>query len=185
MSRRPLALARLAAVYALVALMLAFARPTALHVAAGSLLLLVGEALRVWAAGHLVKNVRLVTSGPYRYTRNPLYLGRLLVFTGLCVMSRLPFGASWWLLVGGYVVFFGYYFPRKERVEPGRLRTLHGEAFDAYRRQVPALLPGRRAYDDGAERRWSIVCMLANREHWMVAALAAVVTFLLWRSYSP
>jgi len=181
---RPLGLARLAAIYLLVAVVLAFARPTPAHLTAGSILLALGEALRVWAAGHLIKNERLVTSGPYRYTRNPLYLGRLLIFTGLCVMSRLPFGASWWLLLAGYGVFFGYYLPRKERVEPARLRELHGEALDAYRREVPALFPYRPAYVGDSEKRWTLACALDNREHWMVGALAALVGLLLWRTYS-
>jgi len=181
---RPLGLVRLASIYLLVAVVLAFARPTPVHLTTGSILLALGEVLRVWAAGHLVKNERLVTSGPYRYTRNPLYLGRLLIFAGLCVMSRLPFWASWWLLLAGTTVFFGYYLPRKERVEPARLRELHGEAFDAYRRAVPALFPCRRAYADDSGRRWTLATALDNREHWMVGALGAVVGFLFWRSYS-
>ena len=49
---------------------------------------LAGLALRAWAAGHLAKNERLATSGPYAYTRNPLYLGTLLVAAGLVVGSR-------------------------------------------------------------------------------------------------
>lgn len=180
---RYLALARLVAAYALVAVMLALARPTLWHVAAGAIFVVAGEALRVWSAGHLIKNEMLVTSGPYRYTRNPLYLGRLLIFTGLCVMVRLPYGASWLLLLGGWAVFFGYYLPRKERVEPDRLRHLYGDAYERYYREVPALLPVRGAWNRGAPGRWSAARARRNREHWMVVGLAAVVAFLLWRAY--
>ena len=67
-----------------------------------------GEAVRFWAAGHLLKTQELVTSGPYRYTRNPLYLGRLLIFTGLCVMAQMPWQANWIVLVLGYAVFFDH-----------------------------------------------------------------------------
>ena len=181
---RRLAVVRLVVVYALVGTMLALARPAPLRAWPGAALVLIGEAIRVWAAGHLVKNERLVTSGPYAYTRNPLYLGRLCIFVGLCVMLRLPYEASWPVLIVGLGVFFGYYLPRKERVEPDRLRELHGEAFERYRRAVPALLPRVGAWDGNDRQPWSAARALTNREHWMVALLAVIVAFVFWRSYS-
>jgi protein-S-isoprenylcysteine O-methyltransferase Ste14 len=181
---RPLAFIRLVAIYAAVGAMLALARPAPLRVWPGAALVLVGEAIRVWAAGHLVKNERLVTSGPYAHVRNPLYLGRLCIFAGLCVMLRLPYEAGWLVLIVGLGVFFGYYLPRKERVEPDRLRELHGEAFESYRREVPALVPRFRAWDGADRQPWSAARALANREHWMVALLTGIVAFALWLGYS-
>ena len=179
----PLAVVRLIVVYLFVGAMLAFSQPTPLPLAGGAILIAIGESLRGWSAGHLLKNDRLVTSGPYRYTRNPLYLGRLLIFTGICIASRLPFGLSWWLLPAGWAVFFGYYLPRKERVEPARLRALHGEAFDAYFRSVPPLLPRLSPYPAAEQRCWSLAQALDNREHWMIVALAGIVVFLAWRAW--
>jgi protein-S-isoprenylcysteine O-methyltransferase Ste14 len=173
---------RLVALYAGAATMLFAARPRFLDVALGGLLVLGGEALRVWAAGHLVKNDRLVTSGPYRYTRNPLYLGRLLIFAGLCVMTRLPHGASWAVLAAGLVLFFAYYLPRKERIEPARLRALHGEPYERYRREVPPLWPALHPWGSASADRWSSARALGLREHWLVAALLLILAFLLSRA---
>jgi hypothetical protein len=145
---------------------------------------LLGEAIRFWAAGHLLKTEELVTSGPYRFTRNPLYLGRLLIFIGLCVMARLPYGLNWLVLVLGCVVFFGYYLRRKERVEPARLLEKHGEAFERYFRAVPALFPTVHPYPEGASAGWSSDRMLRNREHWMAIGVLAISLLLLWRAYS-
>lgn len=181
---RALGAGRLAGVYVLVLALLVLARPTPIGVTIGFVVAAIGEALRFWAAGHLVKTAELVTSGPYRYTRNPLYLGRLLVFTGLCVMTRLPHGIHWIVLLVGYAVFFGYYLPRKERVEPARLLATHGEAFDRYRRAVPAFFPTMRPYQDRTSAGWSSDRMLRNREHWMVLGILVVSLFLLWRSYA-
>ncbi len=182
--KRILFYSRLGSVYLLVALLAAFSRPTPLSVTAGVAVMLLGEALRVWAAGHLLKTEELVTSGPYRFTRNPLYLGRLLVFAGLCVMARLPYGANWLVLVAGCAVFFGYYLRRKERVEPARLRERHGEAFERYYRAVPALFPMLHPYPEGASAGWSSDRMLRNREHWMIVGVLLVSLLFLWRAYS-
>jgi len=180
---KTLGLVRIATVYVLAAMLVLLARPTPLSVTFGFVFLALGEAIRFWAAGHLRKTVELVTSGPYRYTRNPLYLGRLLVFTGLCTMTRLPFGLHWIALLLGYAVFFGYYLPRKERVEPARLRETHGEAYERYFRSVPALIPTLRPYPEGASTGWSSERMLRNREPWMVAALVGISLLLLWIAY--
>lgn len=179
---RALGLLRLLGLYVLMGAMLYLGRPTPLSLATGFVLVALGEAIRIWAAGHLRKSVELVTTGPYRYTRNPLYLGRLLIFTGLCIMARLPLGISLLLLVGGYAVFFGYYLRRKERVEGDRLRERHGEAFERYRRAVPALFPRYRPYGAAASGAWSGARMRANQEHWMVLGLLAVCLFLLCRA---
>ena len=180
---RSLGLLRLAATWVLVAALVLLARPTPLGVSIGFAFVALGEAIRFWAAGHLRKTVELVTSGPYRYTRNPLYLGRLLIFTGLCIMARLSWALNWIVLAVGLAIFFGYYLPRKERVEPARLEQVHGEAFRRYRRAVPALLPTLQPYAEGSSDGWSSERMLRNREHWMVIGLAAVSLFLLWRAY--
>jgi protein-S-isoprenylcysteine O-methyltransferase Ste14 len=179
---RPLGILRLGALYALLGVMIWKARPTGMGVAVGSLFVIAGEAVRFWAAGHLLKTAELVTSGPYRYTRNPLYLGRLLIFTGLCIMAELPYHANWILLLAGYAIFFGYYLPRKERVEPARLQEVHGAAYEQYRRAVPALFPTLRPFPDPAASGWSSDRMLRNREHWMVLGLTAIVLFMLWRA---
>jgi protein-S-isoprenylcysteine O-methyltransferase Ste14 len=180
---RPLGIVRLVAVYAAVALLLVYARPRVVEVVAGMVLVSAGEAVRFWAAGHLHKNVTLVTAGPYRHTRNPLYLGRLLIFTGLTIMARLPWSLNLALVLPlGWAVFFLYYLPRKERVEPARLAELHGAAYETYRRAVPALFPTVRPYAGAEPGSWSRERMLRNREHWMIAGLAAVSAFLLWRA---
>jgi protein-S-isoprenylcysteine O-methyltransferase Ste14 len=175
---------KLPALYLAIFLMLCFAQPTPLGVSAGFLFFAAGGALRLWASGHLVKTTVLVTAGPYRFTRNPMYLGRLLIFTGLCVMARLPYHLSWLALVAGWTLFFAYYLPRKERIEPARLRSAHGDAYERYRAAVPVLFPTTRPYPEGATTGWSSDRMLRNREHWMLVSLALITFYLLWQAYS-
>lgn len=181
---RALAVVRLVAVYAGVLLLLYLSEPTPAGVSIGFVIAALGEAVRMWAAGHLLKTRELVTSGPYRYTRNPLYLGRLLILTGLCVMARLPYGLNWVVLGVGYAGFFGYYLPRKEKVEPERLREWHGEAFERYHRAVPALLPTLRPYRGGRATGWSSERMIHNREYLMVLGIVLAAGYLLWKAYA-
>ena len=180
---RTLANIRLTATFGFIVAMVVLAKPRPWEVAIGFVIAALGEAIRFWAAGHLLKTKELITSGPYRYTRNPLYLGRFLILTGLCVMSRLPYYANWVLLAVGYAVFFLYYLPRKERVEPARLRAVHGEEYDRYFKAVPALLPTFPPYANGSNLGWSSDRMIRNREVWMVAGIVAITLFLLWRSH--
>jgi len=180
---KALAAVRLAATFAFIVGMVALARPRPTEVAVGFLFAAAGEAIRFWAAGHLLKTKELITSGPYRYTRNPLYLGRLLILTGLCIMCRLPYYGNWILLVVGYAVFLGYYMPRKERVEPARLRAIHGEDYERYFRAVPALLPKFTPYAHASNLGWSSDRMLRNREVWMVIGIVAITVLLLRRSH--
>jgi len=175
---------RLVAVYLLVAGLVVLARPTPLSVNLGLVFVVIGEGIRVWAAGHLRKTVELVISGPYRYTRNPLYLGRLLIFTGLCIMASMPYRANLVLLALGYIVFFAYYLPRKERIEPSRLREVHGAAYERYFESVPSLMPTKTPFPDTSATGWSSERLLRNREHWMVIGLLAIWLLLLWTSYA-
>jgi protein-S-isoprenylcysteine O-methyltransferase Ste14 len=180
---KTLAAVRLTATFAFIVAIIVLARPRPAEVAVGFVIAAVGEAIRFWAAGHLLKTKELITSGPYRYTRNPLYLGRLLILTGLCIMCRLPYYGNWILLLIGYAVFLGYYMPRKERVEPARLRAIHGQDYERYFRAVPALLPTLKPYAQASNLGWSSDRMLRNREVWMVIGILAISALLLRRSY--
>jgi protein-S-isoprenylcysteine O-methyltransferase Ste14 len=171
-------------VYVLIGILFWFSKPTPASVSFGAILVFLGEAVRFWAAGHLYKTVELITSGPYRYTRNPLYLGRFLIFTGICIMARFPHSLHLVALVLGWAVFFGYYMRRKERVEPERLRRTHGEAYERYYQAVPALFPTLKPYGQASSAGWSSDRMLRNREHWMVAGLTVLIVAMLWRAYS-
>src|ERR1700676_2235658 len=97
-------------------------------------LLLAGPLLRAWAAGCLAKNRELATGGPYAHTRNPLYIGTLLVAAGLAVASRSP-GLA--LLFAS--VFLLIYLPVIQNEEQ-HLRQIFPE-YSAYAGRVPALWP--------------------------------------------
>ncbi len=61
------------------AVFLIFARPERVTLIIGGIIAVVGVLIRAWASGHIRKNQNLAVSGPYAYTRNPLYLGSFVL----------------------------------------------------------------------------------------------------------
>jgi len=179
---RALGILRLVALFAVVVALVYFAHPTIASVAIGFVFVALGESVRFWSSGLLLKTKELMTAGPYRYTRNPLYLGRFLILTGVIIMVNLPNSMSLVGLVIGWAWFLGVYMRRKERVEPARLREEHGEAYDRYFKAVPALFPTFSPYADYTPAAWSAERMKRNKEYWMVIGLLAVSAYLLWRA---
>ena len=101
----------------------------------GLICALSGLLVRIWATGWLVKNDKLTTSGPYRLTRNPLYLGTLLIVLGQCLMS----GVIWAPLV--FLPFFLILFWQTMLQEEKFLSGVYGEDYVNYARSVPLLFP--------------------------------------------
>jgi protein-S-isoprenylcysteine O-methyltransferase Ste14 len=152
-----------------------FSRPTIESLAWGLPVSILGLALRGWGAGCLAKNQALAIGGPYAYTRNPLYLGTLLVAAGLAVASR-----SAGLAVLFAAVFVLVYLPVIQ-LEEQHLRNLF-PAYAEYAASVPALWPRWRR---GRERQvnpfqWQLY--LRNREYRAGAAFAVGMLFLVWKA---
>src|ERR1051326_4617056 len=110
------------------------ARPTWRFLSLGAILIVPGLLIRALASGHVRKNESLATSGPYAYTRNPLYLGSLLMGVGFAVAAR-----SWWVGIALVVMFFAIYLP-VIRDEEAYLRGKFPE-FVEYARRVPRMFP--------------------------------------------
>ena len=117
------------------AVFLVFAKPTAFSLMIGGGIALVGVAIRVWASGHIRKASVLAVTGPYAYTRNPLYVGSLIMGVGFTVAANV-----WWLALVFLALFIGIYLPVM-RVEAGDMRRIFGRDFDEYEREVPLLIP--------------------------------------------
>lgn len=177
---RPRELAAVASGFAV----LVFAAPSAASFAVGLPLVLVGEALRLWSAGHLWKSRELVVSGPYAHVRHPLYGGTLVLVAGF-----LAIAGPWVAAVGlplFALFFFAYYYPYKERREARRLERHFGARFRAYREAVPALLPSLRARVPDAlarpQARWCFSRVRDNDEVGTAVAVAAALALLLLRT---
>ena len=160
--------------FLLVAAFLWLSDPTALSLFYGLPVSLLGLWLRGWAAGHLAKNERLTTSGPYTWVRNPLYLGTLLAAAGLVLASRRIS-----LAVLFAAVFLLVYLPVIE-LEEQYLRQLF-VAFDDYAERVPMLLPRVRRRPDGTRFQWRLY--LHNREYQALAGFLAGAAVLIWKAY--
>ncbi len=114
---------------------LVLARSTWESLAAGMSLGLLGLCLRAWAAGHLRKEKELAVSGPYRFTRNPLYLGTILIAAGMTTAAR-SWGAA--VLLAAYLAVF---YPAIIWEERDRMRALFPKAYESFERAVPLFLP--------------------------------------------
>ena len=131
---------------------------------------------RVWASGHLEKNVRLATTGPYAYSRNPLYLGTLLIGVGFAIAGEtLLLGAAF------LIVMLFIYWPVM-RQEEAALISRFGGNYRAYASAVPLFWPRVRPSRTVGERfAWSRYLM--NREYQAALGYTGAVLFLclkLW-----
>jgi protein-S-isoprenylcysteine O-methyltransferase Ste14 len=128
------------------------ARPTRLSLIAGTLLVIPGLFLRALASGHVQKDKQLTTSGPYAYTRNPLYLGSLLMAAGFAIAA-----CSWWIVGVLLMMFALIYVPVIAGEERYLRQTFPG--YEEYARHVPRILPrltpyGSQRSDYSSARYW-------------------------------
>ncbi len=148
------------------------ARPTWRFIALGAIVIAPGLVIRALASGHVRKNEALATSGPYAYTRNPLYLGSLLIGIGFAVAAR-----SWWVGVALILMFFAIYLP-VIRDEEAFLRQKFPE-FEEYARRVPRMFPRLTPRSTAGPAGFSMDLYLKHREYnallGALAMLAALV----------
>ena len=155
------------------ALFFMFSRPRPLTLAIGGAIALPGLALRAWATGHLRKNDALATTGPYAYTRSPLYLGSFLLGVGFTVASgRLILGIVFAAL------FLGIYVPVM-RVESATLAELFGESYQHYLKAVPLFLPRLSPYRHGTTDEAKFDAALYKRYREYQAAIGLVIAWAL------
>jgi protein-S-isoprenylcysteine O-methyltransferase Ste14 len=165
--------------YPLAIAVLLFARPQPRTILYGALVGLVGLALRAWAAGYLHKQEVLTVTGPYAYTRNPLYLGSAALAVGVAIATR-----SWVssILLGAYFTVFYSIVMRREENE---LHSHHADDFDRYAAAVPLFFPrlSPAKLSDGGSGAFSPIQYKKNHE-WQAALgflLLLIVLVLIWR----
>jgi protein-S-isoprenylcysteine O-methyltransferase Ste14 len=163
--------------FALAALYLWLAQPRSWSLAAGATIAALGLGLRGLASGHVQKNTELTTTGPYAYTRNPLYVGSMIMAAGFAVAAL-----SIWVLVVMVVLFVAIYLP-VVRAEEAYLMSRFPE-YPAYARRVPRFLAWRRNLESSGGA-FSRQLYLRHREYNAVVGaalmLAALAAKLLWR----
>ena len=155
------------------------ARPTPLTLLVGATIAFVGLLVRAWAAGHIVKNDRLATTGPYAHTRNPLYFGSFLIAAGFAI------AAHWSLLLFVIAFFVLIYGPtiRDERIS---IQARFPEAYGEWERNVPPFLPRPTPWrstplSPGHQEGFDLALYMRHGEWRAALGYAAVLAYLILR----
>lgn len=171
--------------FVLAAIFVVRARPTPWSLAIGLPIAAAGLLLRAAASGHIHKNDALAVTGPYRHTRNPLYLGSAILAAGFVIAA-----ADWLMAVLAALMLFGIYLPVIRREEL-YLATRFGPEFEAFQRAVPRFWPRLKPGPAvRSETGFSWQLYRRHREYNALlgfTAIAAIVIlkWLCWRSGPP
>jgi protein-S-isoprenylcysteine O-methyltransferase Ste14 len=142
------------------------AAPTRASLVAGGSVAVVGEWLRLWAAGHLNKSREVTSTGPYRWLAHPLYVGSSVMGLGVAIASGRV------IVVVLVALYLATTITAAIRQEEAFLRSRFGDRYDRYRRGV-----GGDSDDDG-RKRYSVSQAMANREYRAAAGLVVAVLLL-------
>lgn len=171
MDRRTLQRIRVPLGFLFAVLFFVAARPTAKTLAAGGAIAVVGLLIRAWASGHIRKAKHLATSGPYAYTRNPLYVGSFVMGIGFTVAAGV-----WWLALAFAALFLGIYLPVM-RVEREDMRKIFGAEYDEYAQHVPMFIPRLTPWKR-SDARFDFQLYLQYREYRAAMGVAAALGLL-------
>lgn len=155
------------------ALVLILAQPTATSLTIGMTIAACGEAIRVWAAGHLRKSREVTVSGPYRWVAHPLYVGSTVMGVGLAIAAASVTVAA---LIAIYLVAT---LTAAIKSEEAFLRRTFGDQYDLYRSGVEAK---RRERSAASRRPFELAQAVANREYRAVAGLGIAILLLIWKA---
>lgn len=161
----------------LAGLFLVLARPSWTALAIGGAVSFAGLLIRGWSAGHIVKNDKLATTGPYAFTRNPLYFGSFLLALGVAAAAHWAFGlaviAFWWLVYGPVIAD-----------ERKSIQSLFPQSYPAWERNVPPFFPRLTPWKaPNAEPASFDVSRYVGHKEWQAAlGFAAVVGWLAFRA---
>jgi protein-S-isoprenylcysteine O-methyltransferase Ste14 len=153
-------------------LVLVLAEPTGRSLAIGMSIAACGEAIRIWAAGHLHKSREVTSSGPYRWLRHPLYVGSSVMGAGLAIACANILVA---VLIAVYLVST---LTAAIKSEEAFLRRTFGEQYDLYRSGVAAQRRDVRA----SARRFTVAQAMANREYRAVIGFVVALLLLVWKA---
>ncbi|PYV42171.1 MAG: protein-S-isoprenylcysteine methyltransferase [Acidobacteria bacterium] len=149
-----------------------FSRPTWRSLLIGGTIAFLGLLLRAWATGHLRKNDELAVTGPYAFTRNPLYLGSFLIGVGFSLAGADPL-----VLVVFLASFATLYGPVMQK-EMDHVRKLFTEEYAEYQKRVPlffpCLWPRQRPTGSFSFQRY-----LENREHQALLGFLVAIGLLV------
>jgi protein-S-isoprenylcysteine O-methyltransferase Ste14 len=160
------------------AIFLWLARPAASFLALSLALVVPGLCLRGYASGYVKKNAEVTMTGPYAYTRNPLYLGSMLIAFGFALAAR-----SWWIAVALAALFAVIYVP-VIRSEEAFLRSKFA-GYDVYAARVPRLIPRLRPTmkQIGEDGGFSAGLYRKHREYNALIGAAAVYAALILKLF--
>lgn len=158
------------------AVFLYFAHPEFTTLMVGGILALGGVLIRAWASGHIRKNQNLAVSGPYAFTRNPLYLGSFILGVGFTIASGV-----WWLALLFIALFLGIYLPVM-RVEMGDLIELFGKDYKEYASRVPLFFPRFSRYKASAEK-FDMSLYMRYREYRAAVGMVFALSILAVKAY--
>lgn len=138
--------------------------PNVTSLAIGAGLVVIGQLIHFISAGYLVKKEEMVTAGPYRFTRNPFYVGNLLYDIGICAMANNPYIALIYL-----PLFYLIVIPRRIKKEQTFLGDKFGADYKAYCQKVPVFFPRLLPVNlDKINGRFSLSQIIEYRELWRV-----------------
>ena len=155
------------------ALVLLLAQPTGRSLAIGLSVAAIGEAIRIWASGHLNKAREVTMSGPYRWVGHPLYVGSTVMGVGLAIACASTLAA---LLIA---IYLAATLTAAIKNEEAYLRRTFGDQYDLYRE---GQLAKRAAIARQPPKRFRLGQAIANREHRAVLGFAVAVLLLILKA---
>jgi protein-S-isoprenylcysteine O-methyltransferase Ste14 len=176
---RYLARWRVPAGFLMAAVVFWLAAPTRVSLIVGGAVAVVGEGLRIWAAGHLRKSSEVTVSGPYRFFAHPLYVGSSIMGAGLAVACNR---ASVLALVAAYLFVT---IAAAVRSEEAHLHERFGARYDSYRGGANVRGPSGATSEQSradAVRRFSLAQVAANHEYRAVAGLVVAWLLLVFKA---
>ena len=167
-----------------------FAGANSSHRVLGMFLLLLGESIRIWAVSYAggatrtrdVGAPKLCTSGPYAQTRNPLYVGNMLMYVGIVLIAGMPhqlFAAT------GVAAFFIVQYSLIVSLEEETLDKLFGKEYYEYKQNVPPIFPRLMPWREGKDRKPATLLQTLKTEKRTLQNVFLIILFIFIRINDP